>query len=183
MLEQEVKLEFATVEAARRSVELTGARLVVPRRLLEDRLFDTADQQLRRAGSALRIRHDGPRSRLTFKGAARPGPVKSREEIETTIGDADVAEALLRALGFRAWFRAQKYREEYALGAAVVTVDEAPIGVFVEIEAELPEIDRVAALLGKSRGDYRLESYPKLYTQWCHAKGITPSDMVFDEPC
>lgn len=179
MLEQEVKLKFENAEAARRSVEATGARLVVSRRLLDDRMFDTADQHLRQAGCALRVRRDGPRTCFTFKGPTEPGPVKSREEIETEVGDADVAEALFRALGFRRWFRAEKYREEYALGAAVVTVDEAPIGVYVEIEATPAEIDRVAALLGKSRGDYVLTSYPALYAEWCAARGVVATDMTF----
>jgi adenylate cyclase class 2 len=183
MIEQEIKLEFATVEAARRSVQSTGARLVVSRRLVDDRFFDTGDQHLRRAGCALRVRRDGPRACFTFKGPAQPGPVKSREEIETEVGDAAVAEALFRALGFRPWFRGQKYREEYALGDALVTVDEAPIGVFVEIEAAPPEIDRIAALLGKSRADYVLESYPALCARWCEARGIAPRDMIFEEPC
>jgi adenylate cyclase class 2 len=180
LLEQEVKLEFANVEAARRSVEATGARLVVSRRLLDDRLFDTADERLRQADCALRVRRDGARACFTFKGPAEPGPVKSREEIETQVGDADVAEALFRALGFRRWYRGEKYRAEYALGAAVVTVDEAPIGVFVEIEAPLPEIDRIAPLLGKSRADYILASYPALYARWCKTRGMVPGDMTFD---
>lgn len=181
MIEQEVKLRFASVEAARRSVEATGARLVVSRRLIDDRLFDTEDGHLRRAGCALRVRRDGPRACFTFKGPVQPGPVKSREEIETAVGDAEVAEALFRALGFRRWFRAEKYRADYAIGDAVVTVDEAPIGVFVEIEAAPDEIDRIAVLLGKSRDDYVLESYPKLYVQWCEGKGVTPADMVFGD--
>jgi predicted adenylyl cyclase CyaB len=179
MLEQEVKLPFANVEVARRSVEGTGARLVVSRRLLDDRLFDTEDQQLHRAGCALRVRRDGPGACFTFKGPAQPGPVKSREEIETEVGDAAIAEALLRALGFRRWFRAEKYREDYALGSAVVTVDEVPCGVFVEIEAAPAEIDRIAGLLGRSRADYVLLSYRALYAQWCEGRGITPGDMVF----
>jgi len=79
MLEQEVKLEFDRVEAARRLVHATGARLVVSRRLLDDQLYDTPDDRLRRAGTALRLRRDGPGTRITFKGPAQPGPVKSRE--------------------------------------------------------------------------------------------------------
>jgi inorganic triphosphatase YgiF len=66
-LEQEIKLAFESLEAARRAVLTAGGRLVVSRRLLDDRLFDTADERLRRSGSAFRIRRDGDRTLLTFK--------------------------------------------------------------------------------------------------------------------
>jgi adenylate cyclase class 2 len=179
-LEQEVKLAFDTIEAARLAVTTAGGRLVVSRRLLDDRLYDTEDQRLRRSGCAFRIRRDGSTTLLTFKGPGQPGPVKSREEIETSAGSPEAAEALLSALGLRQWFRGQKYREEYKVGPTTVTVDGTPIGVFVEIEGEADAIPQVAALLGRTPADYRLESYPRLYFDWCEARGIRSSEMLFD---
>src|SRR6187200_3554716 len=79
-LEQEIKLAFEHIEAARRAVQTAGGRLDISARLLDDQLFDTPDAQLRRAGTGLRIRRDGARTFLTFKGPVQPGPVKSREE-------------------------------------------------------------------------------------------------------
>jgi adenylate cyclase class 2 len=178
-LEQEVKLAFDTIEAARLAVTTAGGRLAVSRRLLDDRLFDTEDQRLRRSGCAFRVRRDGSTTLLTFKGPGRPSPVKSREEIETSVGSPDAAEALLAALGMRQWFRGQKYREEYKVGATTVTIDDTPIGVWVEIEGEAEAIPQVAALLGSTPADYRLESYPRLYFDWCEAQGIRSSEMVF----
>ena len=179
-IEQEVKLEYPEVEAARAAIVAAGGRLTVPRRLIDDLLFDTADGSLRRGGSALRLRADGPAWRLTWKGPVRPGPVKAREELETAVEDGEVLLALLRALGYRQLFRGQKYREEYALGTAVVTVDETPAGTYVEIEGAPDEINRVAALLGRSPADYRLESYPTLWRRFCEARGIPAGDMIFD---
>jgi adenylate cyclase class 2 len=178
-LEQEVKLAFDTIEAARLAVTTAGGRLVVSRRLLDDRLFDTEDQRLRQSGCAFRIRRDRDTTLLTFKGPGRPGPIKSREEIETPVGKADAIEALLAALGLRQWFHGEKYREEYKVGATTVTVDETPIGVFVEIEGEADAIPQVTARLGRTPADYRLESYPRLYFEWCEAQGIRSSEMVF----
>jgi len=179
LLEQEVKLVFESVEAARRAVLNAGGRLVVSRRLLVDTLFDTPDQRLRQGRCALRLRRDEAATILTFKGPIQPGIVKSREEIETKVGNADAADALLRALGFRRWFRYEKYREEYDVGSARATVDETPIGAFVEIEADPAEIERAVTLLGRTRADYRLESYARLYFRWCEERGITPGDMTF----
>ena len=178
-LEQEIKLVFASAEAACQAVTTAGGRLVVSRRLLVDTLFDTPEQRLRAARCALRVRRDAGRGVLTFKGPVVPAPVKSREEIETTVGSAEIAESLLRALGFQRWFRSEKYRGEYEVGSARIMVDETPIGVFVEIEAAPEEIDRVARLLGKSRADYRLESYPRLYAEWCDTNAVAFGDMVF----
>src|SRR5580765_4991306 len=114
-LEQEVKLVVESVEAARRAVITAGGRLVASRRLLRDALFDTPDQQLRRKGCAFRIRRDESRTILTFKGPVRRDVIKSREEIETVVADADRAEDIVAGLGFRRWFSAEKYREEYSL--------------------------------------------------------------------
>jgi predicted adenylyl cyclase CyaB len=178
-LEQEVKLAYPDVESARTVILGAGGRLVVPRRLIDDLLFDTSDGSLRRGGSALRVRADGPAWRLTWKGPVLPGPVKAREELETAVEDGAVLLALLRALGYRQLFRGQKYREEYTLGAAVVTVDETPAGAYVEIEGVPEEIDRVAALLGRTPADYRLESYPTLWRLFCEARGAPTGDMIF----
>jgi len=180
MIEQEVKLAFDNAEAARRAVQTAGGRLVASRRLIEDRLFDFADARLRRAGSTLRTRRDGAGGMLTFKGPIQPGPVKSREELETRVDDVAVLEAALHAMGFVQTFRAQKYREEYDVGLARVTIDEAPFGVFVEIEAQPDEIERVTLTLGRRPSDYRLESYPALWRQWCEAQGRAGGDMLFD---
>jgi adenylate cyclase class 2 len=178
-IEQEIKLSFASLEAARLAVVTAGGRLLVPRRLIEDQLFDTIDLQLRARGTALRVRREGSTTYLTWKGPGIAGPVKSREEHETRVDDAGALLNILVGLGYRPCFRSQKYREEYGIGTAVVTVDDTPAGVFVEIEGAPDEIERVAALLDRSPADYRLESYPALWRQWCQAHGLPASDMVF----
>jgi len=96
------------------------------------------------------------------------------------VADADTAEALLRLLGYRPSFRCQKYREEYASDGAVVTVDETPIGTFVEIEGDVAAIDRIATALGRSRADYQVDSYARLFQLWCQARGIDDWQMVFE---
>jgi predicted adenylyl cyclase CyaB len=178
-LEQEVKLAFASVEAASLAVHAAGGRLAVSRRLIEDQLFDTEEGRLRTAGMALRLRRDGPKSVLTWKGPNQPGPVKSREEREVGVDDGFRMASILAALDLKPCFRSQKYREEYRLRDALVTIDETPAGVFVEIEAPPDEIDRVARQLERGPDDYRLESYPALWREWCREHGRPFGDMVF----
>src|SRR5438093_9458417 len=114
-IEREIKLRFDDIEAARAAVTRLGATPIRGRRLQEDCLLDTADDVLRRHRSVLRVRMESGKSLLTFKGPVQPSIMKLREELETVVGDATLMLRILEELGFRVWFRYQKYREEFAL--------------------------------------------------------------------
>jgi adenylate cyclase class 2 len=180
LLEQEIKLAFESLEAARQAVHTAGGRLVVSRRLLVDTLFSSPDGLIPIDGRTLRLRRDGDRAYLTFKGPALPGPVKIREEFETGIGDADTGDRILAALGYRPFFRSEKYREEYALETVHIAIDDAPIGVFVEIEGNAESIERATRQLGRVPADYRLESYQRLHAEWCRTRGVNQPNMIFE---
>ncbi|MEW5984819.1 MAG: class IV adenylate cyclase [Acidobacteriota bacterium] len=181
-LEREVKLRFDSPASARRAVAGMGAVPHAERRLQEDTLFDTEDGSLRRLRSLLRVRGDGRRSWLTFKGPVQPGPMKLREEIETEVGDGALVRLVLERLGYRAWFRYQKHREEYVTGNLVVAIDETPIGTFVELEGSESAIAAAAVVLGRGPGDYILDSYHALFQKHREALGFSGADMVFDDP-
>ncbi|MDE3153906.1 MAG: class IV adenylate cyclase [Acidobacteriota bacterium] len=181
MLEREIKLPFASAAEARAAILAGGALPLRGRRLQEDCLLDTADEQLRRARSVLRVRVESSRSLLTFKGPVQPSAMKVREELETVIGDGEVMVQLLQALGFHIWFRYQKYREEFSREGVVVAIDETPVGVFVEVEGDEAGITAMAAALGRTPADYVVDSYRTLYVRDCHARGVQPADMVFDQ--
>ena len=53
-------------------------------------------------------------------------------------------------LGFRVWFRYEKYREEFAHEDVTIAIDETPVGTFVEIEGSEQGIDHMAAALARS---------------------------------
>jgi adenylate cyclase class 2 len=61
----------------------------------------------------------------------------------------------------------------------VATLDETPIGIFLELEGNPGWIDRTAATLGFSERDYIVESYGRLYLEWCKRRRCKPKDMVF----
>jgi adenylate cyclase, class 2 len=179
-LEREVKLRFDSAEAARAAVMATGATPVHGRRLQEDALLDSVDEELRQRRSALRVRVDGGRSILTFKGPVQPALVKVREELETIVADGHLLLRILGELGFHVWFRYQKYREEFEIDECIVAIDETPVGVFVEIEGDQNGIARVARALGRGPSDYMLESYRGLFVQYCRQRGVSARDMLFD---
>ena len=182
MLEREVKLRFDTPDQARRTVLAAGATPLRPRRLQQDSLFDTDDESLRQLRCVLRIRRDGSTSILTYKGPVQPGPMKLREELETAAADGDMLRAIVDRLGLRAWFKYEKYREEFTADGVVVAVDETPVGTFVEIEGTSDGITAMAAAMGKGRGDYILDSYYGLFMRTREALGFRGHDMVFGDP-
>lgn len=148
------------------------------RRLQRDTLLDTADRRLLGAGTALRVRADGDRAFLTFKGPVVPGAMKAREEIETEAASAEALLAICAALGFTPGFRYEKYREEFTLPGVVIAVDDTPVGVFVEVEGDEAAIHTVAAQLGFTAADYVTASYRALFLASA-AAAAGARDMTF----
>jgi adenylate cyclase class 2 len=185
-LEQEVKLAFPTIEAARQAITIAGGRLVASRRLIADQLFDRETQPLRATGCTLRIRRDGTRGILTFKGAPQQGTVKIREEIETEVGSVAALEAIASGLGFSVFFSAQKWREEYRVEldgqSATIALDDTPIGVYVEIEADAEIIGSVTLAMGRTPAEWILSSYQRLFTTWAITRGLPTAAMRFGDP-
>src|SRR5918993_958270 len=107
-IEREIKLKFDSAEEARVAILATGATPLHGRRLQDDALLDSDDEQLRRRRCVLRVRMENGKSRVTFKGPVQPGPMKLREELETVIGDGEMLLRVLGELGFHVWFRYEK---------------------------------------------------------------------------
>ncbi len=180
MLEREIKLRFANPADARAAIVKAGATPIRGRRLQEDNLLD-AGEQLHQRRCVLRIRIEQGRTLLTFKGPVQPSPMKVREEIETVAGDGDALLHLFEELGFRVWFRYQKYREEFAWEDVIVALDETPIGTFVEIEGGEQGITQLAQALGRGADDYIVDSHRTLFCEYRRTHQLEATDMLFDE--
>lgn len=180
MLEREIKLRFASVDEARERVTRDlGATPFRGRRLQEDCLLDDERQSLKQRKSALRVRSEGGKGVLTFKGPPQPGPMKLREEVETMVADTDALLGILGQLGFRVWFRYEKYREEFHVEDVIIAIDETPVGVYLELEGAEDRIGDLAARLGRTPADYITASYRDLFLEHRDAIGLAGNDMVF----
>jgi adenylate cyclase, class 2 len=179
-VEREIKLRFGSAEEAREAIVACGATPLLGRRLQEDCLLDTDDEELRRRRCVLRVRMENGKSRLTFKGPVQPSIMKLREEIETVVGDGDILLRVLKELGLHIWFRYEKYREEFAHEDVIVAIDETPVGTFVEIEGSEHGINSTAEALGRCTADYIVESYRGLFLRHREEYGIAGQNMVFD---
>jgi adenylate cyclase class 2 len=181
IMEREIKLVFRDPEEAKAAVLAAGATPLRGRRLQEDCLLDTPDDRLRLRRCVLRVRMECGKTLLTFKGPVQASPMKLREELETVVGDGLLLLRVLELLGFRVWFRYQKYREEFAREDVTVAIDETPVGTFVEIEGSEHGIQEMAAALARNPADYLLDSYRGLFVRYCESHGLPVTDMLFEE--
>jgi adenylate cyclase, class 2 len=179
--ETEIKLRLYDRAAVLDRLPRLGFRVSVPRQFEANTLYDTNDQALRKKEMILRLRAVGDNRVITWKGPGEPGPHKSRPELETSVGSLETFDRIFDKLGLHPVFRYEKYRTEFSSGDApgVITLDETPIGDFLELEGPGDWIDRTADQLGFSPKDYILESYGRLYLADCERRGVQPAHMVF----
>jgi adenylate cyclase, class 2 len=192
--EIEVKLRIGDRRGFLRQLTRLKAKLTRDRVHEMNTLYDTGDGQLARQGQMLRLRVERPAGRepsagggrkfakgrpanagvLTFKGpvngaaASKQGRYKIREEHELRISNPEEMPKIFQALGLRPWFRYEKFRSTFSLLGMThlkLTLDETPIGLFVELEGERGEIDRAARMLGFARSDYINKSYGALFVE------------------
>ncbi len=182
-LEIEIKLRVENVASVRRRLARVGARRVA-RRHEDDTLYDTSSRALKRRGELLRLRlRGGRRALVTYKGRQAAGQrYKVRQEIEFSVSDPAKLRAALEALGFRPWFRYEKYRTSYRLPrlpGLAVELDETPIGTFLELEGTPGAIDRAAGLLGYQPGEYLVATYHDLFLAAGRKLGLRRDAMLF----
>jgi adenylate cyclase class 2 len=186
--EIEVKLRLDSVDAfTRAGIELETE---TARHFEDNALLETSDHALGEREAILRVRSAGDKGLVTYKEKAGDdapaSQFKQRVEIETAVDDPESALEMFERLGFRKWFRYQKYRTVYRAtlpGGSTLSVmfDETPIGNFVEIEGEEEAIAQAVELLGVTPACYILVSYLALQAEHCQRRGKPLEDMIFAE--
>jgi adenylate cyclase class 2 len=186
--ETEIKLQWdGTAEEAQALIESKGYVLSEPRTLEDDQLFDLRSGGLRQTDQILRLRRNvSPQldlhAMVTYKGPAKREVYKSREEIEFDVSDPDAFTLVLDRLGYYPGFRYEKYRTKFARSSepGIVTLDETPIGVYLELEGPQYWIDSTAARLGFPVARFLNISYAALYRKYRDQHPDAPANMIFD---
>lgn len=175
--ESEVKLRFPSAADALAALDRIGAVPVRAREFEDNLLYDLPGKPLGSSGRLLRLRRAGGRATLTYK-APVSGPTrhKVREEHESRVEDADALARILEGLGYAPVWRYQKYRSTFAVDDVEVTVDETPIGCWVEVEGPPERIDVVAASLGCGPDRFVTGTYFDLHRE---ESGDEAGDLVF----
>ncbi len=132
MIEVEVKAR-SPPDIESKIIKLGGELMGVENHL--DLYFNSPSRDFARTDEALRIRIKEAGAHLTYKGPKLDSETKSRRELTVRVDDARVLESILESVGF---FRAavvKKRRTKYALGEAVLAVDDVEgLGTFIEVE-------------------------------------------------
>ena len=163
-IEIEAKLKVDSPQRIIKKLGLLGAQFL-QEQLHTDYYFDNADSAMITSDSCLRLRlsrtGDSEKIFLTYKGARQKGQFKKRQEIEIEVGDADLTEKLLSALGYEKKLVIEKKRQTWRVGECEVAVDKLPLlGYFVEIEG--PDENKIADVQ-KSLGLSDLPHIPQSY--------------------
>jgi adenylate cyclase class 2 len=190
-VETEIKLRLTrSAEDTRALLEQHGFQATGPRQLETDQTFDLPTGELRLSGRLLRLRSAGGRWTVTYKGPADASARhKSREEIEVDVSDGAAFTQILERLGYQPAFAYEKFRTTFkstTFGAqredGIVTLDETPIGDFLELEGPGYWIDQAAVTLGFEPADYITSSYAALYEEHRRTHATVPRDMQFHRP-
>lgn len=132
MIEVEIKARCSP-EIEKKITALGGRMQGVENHL--DLYFNSPLRDFARTDEALRIRTKEEGVRLTYKGPKLDEDTKSRQEVTVRVDDPEALEEILESLGFVRSGTVKKRRIKYALGAAVLCLDEVEgLGTFLEIE-------------------------------------------------
>jgi len=185
-IEIEAKMKVERFDEVRRRLGESGARRVGE--VLEtNRFFDTPDRKLLAADKGLRLRTardvEGGRERhiITVKGPQRQGELKSREETEVDVADAQDARRVLQALGYEPTLSFEKRRESWELGRCKIELDELPLlGRFVEIEGpDEPTVMRLREKLGLADRPLIKTPYIKMLADYLKERSDSRREITF----
>jgi adenylate cyclase, class 2 len=177
--ENEIKLAFPSPTLAIQRLLQAGARQTGNRDFEDNVLFDLPDRPLTTRGRLLRLRRVGERAVLTFKAPVEgEHRHKVKLEHETAVADPESMLRILSGLGFEPIYRYQKFRSTFSLADVEAVVDETPLGTFVELEGAPEAVDRAAAAVGATTGDYILATYRELHERDAAARGVAVGDLL-----
>ncbi|MGE5611406.1 MAG: class IV adenylate cyclase [Bacillota bacterium] len=149
--------------------------------------YDTEDRALLAADEGLRLRISKNLSTgqtqciLTHKGPNRHGQLKTREETEVEVGNAEAADRLMDRLGYARCLSFEKRRHSWKLEDCKIELDEVPrLGFFLEIEGPSEEsVMRVRNTLGLSDRPLIKASYIAMLASHLQERGETATAIVF----
>lgn len=180
-IETEVKFRILNSSAIEGRLITLGAILEHPKILETNLRLDTPDLSLKRNKQVLRLRRDN-KVKLAFKGPAKwSNGVSSREEYEFSVGDYETAKKFVNALGYQSQVIYEKYRTTYLLNGLMITIDELPYGLFIEIEGADAEAIKNCGNDLKLNWENRLEdSYLSLFDRTKKSHGLPFRDLTFE---
>ncbi len=134
MFEIEIKAKLNNLDEFKKLIVSHGA--VAHKTVREsDRYFNHPSRDFAQSDEALRVRIEGSRAALTYKGPKIGTRSKTRFEAEVEISDASVMHTILEKLGFTEVLCVEKERTVYDFGSIIICADRVDnLGEFAELE-------------------------------------------------
>ncbi|MHB8777954.1 MAG: class IV adenylate cyclase [Anaerolineales bacterium] len=179
--ETEVKFYVRDLKKMETRLLELKAQLIQPRVHEINFHYDLPSGSLRANGCVLRLRRD-TNVILTYKGpSSMIDGVSSRTELETTIGDLETAQGILKALGYVQILIYEKYRAIYEINECRIMLDELPYGDFVEIEgSDAASIRKMALNIGLDIESAIDAGYARIFENYNSRYGFPSSNLTFD---
>ena len=164
---REIEIKLAVADAAAGRAILRGAGFRVSRRKVfeSNTVFDTPGRVLRGAGRFCGCAAPAAATRSPTRALPTPTPGtragkswKWRSPTRARLAPSWNASGSNRSSATR-----NTVRSTASPGGGVATLDETPIGVYLELEGSAEWIDRTAAQLGFAHSEYITASYAGLY--------------------
>ncbi|MFA6436182.1 MAG: class IV adenylate cyclase [Candidatus Gracilibacteria bacterium] len=173
MAEIEIKILGIDVDKVAERLASLGARPLFSG-IVRCRHFDLPGETLRKSHCLFRLRRWEGESgfsnkfEICYKGSKQIiDGCKVREEIETTVADADQFETMMMKLGYHVTLNNDKRRRSYELNGAHFDLDEYPTApAYMEIEAPDREgIDRAVKAVGLEQYEQSTETANELFAR------------------
>ena len=137
MIEVELKIRVSENEFLRIKQELKSRSTKKSEEFMDDLYFQHPCRNFEETDEALRIRKSNNESFITYKGPKIGTAMKTREEIEFKVEDADKVKEALEKLGFIPVAHVKKHRISFEYDEYKVSLDRVnQLGTFLEIECE-----------------------------------------------
>ena len=104
-----------------------------------------------------------------------PPSIKAVKSIEADVSDGGAFAQIMERLGYQRSFANEKFRINFKAAGkeGIATLDETPIGDFLELEGPGYWIDQTAVRLGFGPADCITSSYAALYEEHRRKHGTT----------
>lgn len=135
-------------------------------------MFDNDKGLMQKTNGRIRLRKDDERATLSYKLPLPSEITKKEIEWETKVDSWEVAENLLKAMGFNEVTSYEKYRTSFDYKGVRLEVDEYPFANFLEIEGEEDVVKKIALELGFDLGQALTKACDTLFTEWRAKKDL-----------
>ena len=131
-------------------------------------IFLDKSRELKKRNCELRLRKQGEKYYLTYKGKVDTSQgYKIREELETQISDGIVLESMFKRMGYKKIREVKKERKFLNYNNCLITIDIfKKIGFVIEIEGTQHDIEKTISFFSLNRQRFKAQTYTdvlKLY--------------------